>query len=172
MYTNIIQKHLSQGDIEGAMKQVATIGQKKDTSQLSSLIDLLKSTENKDLRNKIAIALSDIGDDRAVEPLIEVITDPKTSGSRGTLLYALENLNYIVHIENIIPFIGDSSLEVSAQSFMLLEQTKNRLSDSQNLRCQQRIELQISNNQSKLLEVALDMLKTWRESAVGTIGTR
>jgi HEAT repeat protein len=172
MYTNIIQKHLSQGDIEGAMKQVATIGQKKDTSQLSSLIDLLKSTENKVLRNEIAIALSDIGDDRAVEPLIEVITDPKTSESRGTLLYALENLNYIVHIENIIPFIGDSSLEVSAQSFMLLEQTKNRLSDSQNLRCQQRIEFQISNNQSKLLEVALDMLKKWRESAVGTIGTR
>lgn len=172
MYTNIIQKHLSQGDIEGAMKQVATIGQKKDTSQLSSLIDLLKSTENKDLRNEIAIALSDIGDDRAVEPLIEVITDPKTSGSRGTLLSALENLNYIVHIENIIPFIGDSSLEVSAQSFMLLEQTMDSLSDSQNLRCQQRIEIQISNNQSKLLEVALDMLKKWRESAVGTIGTR
>lgn len=172
MYTNLIQKHLSQGDIEGAMKQVATIGQKKDTSQLSSLIDLLKSTENKDLRNEIAIALSDIGDDRAVEPLIEVITDPKTSGSRGTLLSALENLNYIVHIENIIPFIGDSSLEVSAQSFMLLEQTMDRLSDSQNLRCQQRIEFQISNNQSKLLEVALDMLKNWRESAVGTIGTR
>ncbi|MDK8191798.1 HEAT repeat domain-containing protein [Paenibacillus sp. UMB7766-LJ446] len=154
------------------MKQVATIGQKKDTSQLSSLIDLLKSTENKDLRNEIAIALSDIGDDRAVEPLIEVITDSKTSGSRGTLLSALENLNYIVHIENIIPFIGDSSLEVSAQSFMLLEQMMDRLSDSQNLRCQQRIEIQISNNQSKLLEVALDMLKKWRESAVGTIGTR
>ncbi|WP_350338876.1 HEAT repeat domain-containing protein [Paenibacillus sp. UMB7766-LJ446] len=172
MYTNLIQKHLSQGDIEGAMKQVATIGQKKDTSQLSSLIDLLKSTENKDLRNEIAIALSDIGDDRAVEPLIEVITDSKTSGSRGTLLSALENLNYIVHIENIIPFIGDSSLEVSAQSFMLLEQMMDRLSDSQNLRCQQRIEIQISNNQSKLLEVALDMLKKWRESAVGTIGTR
>ncbi|WP_363325721.1 HEAT repeat domain-containing protein [Paenibacillus vandeheii] len=172
MYTNLIQKHLSQGDIEGAMKQVATIGQKKDTSQLSSLIDLLKSTENKVLRNEIAIALSDIGDDRAVEPLIEVITDPKTSGSRGTLLSALENLNYIVHIENIIPFIGDSSLEVSAQSFMLLEQTMDSLSDSQNLSCQQRIEIQISNNQSKLLEVALDMLKKWRESAVGTIGTR
>ncbi|WP_201782173.1 HEAT repeat domain-containing protein [Paenibacillus xylanivorans] len=144
------------------------MGQKKDTTQFAYLIELLKSTDNKILRNEIAIALSDIGDDRAVEPLIEVITDPKTSGSRGTLLYALENLNYIVHIENIIPFIGDSSLEVSAQSFMLLEQMMDRLSDSQNLGCQQRIEIQISHNQSKLLEVALDMLKKWRESTVGT----
>jgi HEAT repeat protein len=164
----MIQKHLSEGDIEGVVKQIAYIGLKKDITQFAYLIELLKSTDNKILRNEIAIALSDIGDDRAVEPLIEVITDPKTSGSRGTLLYALENLNYIVHIENIIPFIGDSSLEVSAQSFMLLEQMMDRLSDSQNLRCQQRIEIQISHNQSKLLEVALDMLKKWRESTVGT----
>ncbi|WP_405153428.1 HEAT repeat domain-containing protein [Paenibacillus sp. FSL K6-0108] len=162
MYTNMIQKHLFQGDMEGLIKQIAYIGEKKDTTQFAFLIDLLKSTDNKILRNEIAIALSDIGDDRAVEPLIEVIIDPKTSGSRGTLLYALENLNYIVHIEDIIPFIGDSSLEVSAQSFMLLEQMMGRLSDSQNLKCQQLIEIQISSNQSKLLGVALDMLKKWR----------
>ncbi|QOS80401.1 HEAT repeat domain-containing protein [Paenibacillus sp. JNUCC31] len=162
MYTNMIQKHLSQGDMEGVIKQIAYIGEKKDTTQFAFLIELLKSTDNTILRNTIAIALMDIGDDRAVEPLIEVITDPKTSGSRGTLLYALENLNYIVHIESIIPFIGDSSLEVSAQSFMLLEQIMDKLSDLQNLRCQQLIEMQISHNQSKLLEVALDMLKKLR----------
>ena len=162
MYTNMIQKHLSQGDMEGVVKQIAYIGEKKDTTQFPFLIELLKSTDDKILRNEIAIALSDIGGDRAVEPLIEVITDPKTLGSRGTLLYALENLNYIVHIEKIIPFIGDSSLEVSAQSFMLLEQMMDKLSASQNLRCQQRIEMQLSHNQSKLLEVALDMLKKWR----------
>ncbi|WP_228469533.1 HEAT repeat domain-containing protein [Paenibacillus sp. JNUCC31] len=158
----MIQKHLSQGDMEGVIKQIAYIGEKKDTTQFAFLIELLKSTDNTILRNTIAIALMDIGDDRAVEPLIEVITDPKTSGSRGTLLYALENLNYIVHIESIIPFIGDSSLEVSAQSFMLLEQIMDKLSDLQNLRCQQLIEMQISHNQSKLLEVALDMLKKLR----------
>lgn len=167
MYTNMIEKHLSQGDMEGVVKQISYIGEKKDITQFAFLIELLKSTDNAILRNTIAIALSDIGDDRAVEPLIEVITDSKTSGSRGTLLYALENLNYIVHIENIIPFIGDSSLEVSAQSFMLLEQMMDKLSDLQNLRCQTIIEMQISHNQSKLLEVALDMLKKWRYQVQG-----
>ncbi|WP_340013896.1 HEAT repeat domain-containing protein [Paenibacillus sp. FSL K6-1318] len=161
MYTNIIQEMLSKGDMEGAIQQVACIGEKRDTSQLTFLIEILKSTENNVLRNEIAIALSDIGDNRAVEPLLEVITDPKTLGSRGTLLYALEHLDYILHIENIIPFIGDSSLEVSAQSFMLLEQTMDRLSDLQILRYQHIIELQMQNNQSKLLEVALEMLRTW-----------
>ncbi|PAF30515.1 hypothetical protein CHI14_17415 [Paenibacillus sp. 7516] len=101
-------------------------------------------------------------DDRAVETLIQAIMDPGTSGSRGTFLYALEHLDYILHIEHIIPFIGDTNLEVCAQSFMLLEQLKNKLSDEQILTCEQVIEQQIRHNERKLLVVALDMVRSWK----------
>lgn len=103
-----------------------------------------------------------IQDDIAVEPLIQAIMDPGTSGSRAIFLYALEHLDYILHIEHIIPFIGDTSLEVCAQSFMLLEQLKDKLSDEQILTCEQVIEQQIRHNERKLLVVALDMVRSWK----------
>ncbi|MGF9698671.1 HEAT repeat domain-containing protein [Paenibacillus sp. MABNR03] len=162
MHTNIKQEILSQEDTEEALQRITHIGENKDISKIHFLIKLLETTENNVLRNQTAIALSDLGDERAVEPLIQAIMDPRTVGSRGTLLYALENLDYILHIEHIIPSIGDTSLDVCAQSFMLLEQLKDRLSDEQILRCQQVIEHEIKHNERKLLVVALDMLQRWR----------
>jgi len=162
MHTKIIQELLSQEDSEEAIQRITSIAKNKDTSQKHLLIKLLETTDDHELRNQAAIALSELGDDRSVEPLIQAIMDPGTSGSRGTFLFALENLDYILHIEHIIPFIGDTSLEVCAQSFMLLEQLKDRLSDEQILTCEQVIEHQIKHNERKLLVVALDMVQSWR----------
>lgn len=103
-----------------------------------------------------------IQDDRVLEPLIQALMDPGTSGSRAIFLYALEHLDYILHIEHIIPFIGDTSLEVCAQSFMLLEQLKDKLSEEQKHTCEQVLEEQIRHNESKLLVVALDMVRSWK----------
>lgn len=162
MHTKIIQELLSQEDSEEAIQRITSIDANKDTSQNQLLIKILETTEDHDLRNQAAIALSELQDDRAVEPLIQAIMDPGTSGSRGTFLYALEHLDYILHIEHIIPFIGDTSLEVCAQSFMLLEQLKDKLSDEQILTCEQVIEQQIRHNERKLLVVALDMVRSWK----------
>lgn len=41
------------------------------------------------LRNHVAITLSDLRCQEAVVPIIKLLKDPNTEGSRGTLLYAL-----------------------------------------------------------------------------------
>ncbi len=53
------------------------------------LLPLLQS-ESGQTRNAIALALRDIADNTAVEPLVQAIRNPATAGNRGTLVYALE----------------------------------------------------------------------------------
>lgn len=130
MYSNMIQELLSGKDSEGVFQQVTEMAQNKDISLLNVLFELLKTTENDRLRNEIAIALS-----------------------------SLDQQDYILHIEYIIPYIGDPALEVSAQALMLLEQIKDRLSDQQIQSCLESLECQIKHNENKLLVVASEILK-------------
>lgn len=154
----LLDSLITEGKIDEAIKIIQFIGDTKDGSYLNTLITHLKSTENNILRNDIALTLSDIGDNIAVEPLIEVLVHPKTKGSRGTLLYALENLDYISHIEIITGFIGDDSLEASMQSLLLLENVVDSLSDLEKERCRNIIEPKLKNNK-EILEEALELLK-------------
>lgn len=125
---------------------------------MDTLIKHLQSTENNKLRNEIALALSDIGHNAAVEPIIEVLVRPKTKGSRGTLLYALENLEYFSHIETITGFIGDDTFEASLQSLLLLEHVIDNLSDVEKERCRNIIEPKLKKKNNEILEEALERL--------------
>lgn len=158
----IIQKlesYIYEGNIEDAIKIVKFIGETKDEAYLIVLIKYLKNTEDKLLRNEIAIALSDIGNNEAVDPLIEILINSKTKGSRGTLLYALENLDYIAHIGTITSFIDDTSIEVSMQSFLLFELVADKLSYDEKEECRNIIESKLKNTENELLEEALELLK-------------
>ncbi|WP_042159387.1 hypothetical protein [Paenibacillus gorillae] len=154
-----LDRLITEGKFEEAMQIIQVVSETKDTSFLKILIKHLRLTENKILRNDIALILSDIGNHAAVEPLIEVLNHPKTKGSRGTLLYALENLDYISHIETITAFIGVDSLEASMQSLLLLENAVDRLSDNEKERCRTIIESNLKNNDNEHLEEALELLK-------------
>ncbi|WP_270170244.1 HEAT repeat domain-containing protein [Paenibacillus sp. SYP-B4298] len=153
-----LDRLIIEGKIEEAIKTIQFIGDTKDGSYMNTLIMHLKSTENNKLRNDIALALSDLGDRIAVEPLIEVLVHPKTKGSRGTLLYALENLDYRSHIETITGFIGEDTLEASMQSLLLLENIVDCLSDLEKERCRNIIKPKLKSN-NEMLEEALELLK-------------
>ncbi|GGG86398.1 HEAT repeat domain-containing protein [Paenibacillus radicis (ex Gao et al. 2016)] len=150
---------ITEGKIKEAMRIIQYVSKTKDASYLNILIKHLRLTENKILRNDIALTLADIGNYAAVEPIIEVLNHPKTKGSRGTLLYALESLDYISHIETITSFIGVDSLEASMQSLLLLENVIDRLSDNEKERCRKMIELNLKNNNNEMIEEAIALLK-------------
>ncbi|RXZ79768.1 HEAT repeat domain-containing protein [Paenibacillaceae bacterium] len=144
---------------EEAIRIVNNISETKDESYLNVLIKHLKSTEDNLLRNQIALALSDIGENEALDSLIEVITHPRTKGSRGTLLYSLENLDYVSHIDTIANFIGDPSLEVSMQSFLLLEYVADELSNNQKEKCKSIFESKLKINENEFVKDALELLR-------------
>jgi HEAT repeat protein len=99
------------------------------------LIKYLKKTDNIILRNEIAIALADIGNDKAVEPLIYMLKHSKTKGSRGTLLYALEDLDYIQHVELLVELLYEDNFEVNRHALMLIESISTKISDEVLQRC-------------------------------------
>lgn len=121
--------------IEEAIILVRFVGGTKDKTYRSLLLKHLKATDSKILRNEIALALSDMGSNEAVDSLVEMLMHPITKGSRGTLLYALRELDYIDLISKITDFIGVSSLEVSMEAFLLLENVFGKLSDEQKRKC-------------------------------------
>ncbi|MFD0716209.1 HEAT repeat domain-containing protein [Paenibacillus sp. GCM10027626] len=152
-----LDQYISEGDMEMAIKIVDYVGETRDRSYLPILLKYLESTNSKILRNSIAIALSDIGDNIAVKPLIRLLENPKTEGSRGTLLYALENLDYSPHIELLTNLLDNSSFEISRHSFQLLASIVERLSEEQKNRCRSIIKTKIDNSEDEFLTEALEL---------------
>ncbi len=143
------------------MTRIAELGEKRDQSSVEFLIDILVESQNTLVRNEVAIALKDIGDNRAVCPLIEALSNAEMRKSRGTLLYAMEDMQYEAYIEIIVALIGDANLEVRLQSFLLFEKVADKLSEQQKMICKNVI-LQfkaVSANANEMLDEALDLLR-------------
>ncbi|WP_088068101.1 HEAT repeat domain-containing protein [Gottfriedia luciferensis] len=121
----IIRKVLESDNVQEAENILEEIGEKKQKNCIQLLIDHLKNTDNHRLRNAIAITLSDIGSEEAIEPLREMINDPKTLGSRGTLFYALTPFDCSAHLEVLVHHLLTGNFEVQANSFRLIEKNIN-----------------------------------------------
>jgi HEAT repeat protein len=87
------------------------------------------------LRNSIAITLSDIGNEKAIEPLIDMINHPKTLGARGTLLSALKPFDCSPHLETLVYHLITGNFEVQFQAYELIEEINSGVSDEVLLRC-------------------------------------
>ena len=89
---------------------------------IDTLIIDLESTDSS-VRDKAAISLMDIGDERAVTPLIKAIQKPENSNHRGTLVYALSAFNCLNHINTLVDLILTANFEVATGSYQILEQS-------------------------------------------------
>ena len=84
------------------------------------LIQDLKSSAPA-IRDNAALGLMDIGNDKAVPPLIEAIRSPKNKNYRGTLVYSLSAYNCIDHLEFLIELCLTGNFEVSSNAFNIIE---------------------------------------------------
>ncbi|MCL6603151.1 MAG: hypothetical protein K6T94_09780 [Paenibacillus sp.] len=71
-------------------------------------------------------------------------------GSRGTLLYALEPLNYIDHAEVIHKMMLEGNFEVSRQSYILLEKINHMIPEDTKKAYKIRLKKHIENMQDKI----------------------
>jgi len=108
---------------------LSSLSQKDREEYTEQLIDILKTTDEPSKRNEIAIVLSEFAQDKAVEPIVQMINDPKTIGNRGTLLYSLRELEYSEHIELIFDLMFYKGCEVSRESRYLFAQALQNSND-------------------------------------------
>ena len=111
-------KYMSQDEIEAYAK---VLEEPERSRFFELIIEEFESTDNSVKRNSLAMLLTDYDKEMAVEPIIRMIKHPKTYHSRGTLLYALNELDYSEHIEYLFTLIFDDSFEVKREAFLLIE---------------------------------------------------
>lgn len=126
---NNLKKLIENNNINEAIIKIEEISEQKYADAFPLLVEYLMKTDNHLLRNSIALALMDIGNPEAVEPIIELLKDQKTLGYRGTLLYALEPFDYSAHIELLIDFVVNGNYEVRHKSKGLIEGMKPNIKD-------------------------------------------
>jgi HEAT repeat protein len=144
-----LEEKINNNNIEEAINIIREIGNNRDVEAVRFLIRYLIGTDNNTIRNAIAIALSDIGSNEAIEPLISMLKTPKTIGARGTLLYALESFDCSAHAELITDLLCEDSFEVSRQSLLLLMSNANNIPIEIKQKCIQKIQEKIENLRDK-----------------------
>ncbi|MFD4707950.1 HEAT repeat domain-containing protein [Gottfriedia sp. NPDC058432] len=167
MDLEIIRKVIESDKVESAERILEEIGETKQENCIPLLIEYLKSTDNHRIRNSIAIALSDIGSKKAIEPLIEMINDPKTLGNRGSLFYALKAFDCSAHLETLVYHLLTGNFEVQANTFQLIEENINSdINDEVLSKCILKVkeELNELERQKDILSDALEMLKSFKKN--------
>ncbi len=116
-----LEEKINNNEINDAISIVEKIAEAKNENAVPYLIKLLESTDNHLLRNAISLALSDIGNEEAIEPIIRLLKHSKTKGYRGTLLAALEPFDYSGQLDTLVDFMCKGNFEVSRKSLLLIE---------------------------------------------------
>jgi hypothetical protein len=88
-----------------------------------NMLMTLSDTDETRLRNILALTLARAGIKDAIPRIIRLLKDPKTSGARGTLLYALQKLHAILDLDTLISLILMDAPEAQEEALVLLEDT-------------------------------------------------
>ena len=156
-----LEEKINKNEIDEAIHIVEQIAERKVKKTVPFLIKQLEITDNHLLRNAIAIALSDIGDEEAIEPIIMMLKNPKTKGFRGTLLAALTPFDYSQYIDILVDIICEGNFEVSRKSLILIESIRKDISVDTRKKCVTKIKSEIEKLQEKVdfLIESLDVFK-------------
>ena len=91
------------------------------------LLEVLARTLDARVRNQAALALGDLREQAAVPVLVGLLTAEATAGSRGSLLFALRELDYRDHLAALADQFGSEVYEVLELALQLFEQLPRRL---------------------------------------------
>ena len=81
-------------------------------------------TSSSKVRNAAVIALADMHAPEAMGIIIELLGRPETKGSRGSILYALSEIEGPVPLDILVNIITDESYEASEEALGLLSRAK------------------------------------------------
>jgi hypothetical protein len=165
MNLDLLREAVENNKMDIAESMLEEIGRTKLKEAIPLLIEYLKSTESHILRNSIAITLSDIESEEAVEPLIDMINHPKTLGARGTLLYALKPFDCSRHLETLVYQLITGNFEVQLQAYQLIEVINSEIPDDVLLKCILKVKdgLNEIERQHELLSDSLEMLFAFKK---------
>ena len=128
------------------------------------LFKILKETKSPRVRNAAALALADMKMKNAKPQLVEILCRKDTKGNRGTLLYALEELNVDVPLSLLIEILLNDAYEAREEVLDLIEKERIEYDIDVNtaIRKLRRALRSADEERSHAIENALEMLKVDR----------
>lgn len=112
----------------------------KRKTALNWLLSVVANTPDTKVRNRAALALGKLQVHAAVPIIIGLLSADKTASNRGSLLYALQSLNYLDYLDDIAAQLGSEVYEVREMALQLVEQLPRRLKVRQTQNAIKRLE--------------------------------
>ncbi|MCP2728229.1 HEAT repeat domain-containing protein [Limnofasciculus baicalensis] len=128
-----------------------------DYSTTPYLIDLLEKTSNHTIRDQIALALRDIGDERAVKAIANLLTDVKTLHHRGTLIYALSAFDCTEILPLLVELVISGGFEVSREAFLIVENIEGEIEPNVWNECQHKVKVAIEQASEDKVELLKEL---------------
>jgi DNA-binding protein HU-beta len=149
------------GDEDRLVEELRKV--KSETSphreRAEKVVGILKQTDSAHVRNAAALALADMNASQEASVLVQLLRDPKTRQSRGTLLYALQEMGKKVPLQILIGVILDSSYEAQQEALNLLVGGDYKQTELNEVKRKLRSSLDALNKeQAELIEEALKAL--------------
>jgi hypothetical protein len=119
--TTTLKNDLFSNDVKialAASKKLAKVG---GDHILTFLLELLES-EKPGIRNLAALSLRDIGDNRAIAPLLQAIFKPENRNYIGTLVYALQTLECTHILVELFKILFYESFESKMGAYKILDE--------------------------------------------------
>ncbi|AZZ92045.1 hypothetical protein EUZ85_15405 [Hahella sp. KA22] len=101
--------------------------------EVQALICDLESSDAS-IRNRSALELMELRDERAIEPLFLAITKAENINHRGTLVYALSAFNCEAFVEALVDIVLTGNFEVSVMAFSIIADSITSLDSLTRLR--------------------------------------
>ena len=117
---NDIKKAIENNEIDHVVEICNEMSGTEKNIVEDKLIQELRCTDEVCYRNTIAIILGDLGCDKAIDVLIELILDPRNKNCRGTFIYALEGLNCEHKLVQLMHILTDGNYEVKWNMYALV----------------------------------------------------
>jgi HEAT repeat protein len=108
--------------------------------RVAKAAQILEQTHSSRVRNAAALALADLRAHSAKDALINLLTRPDTQGSRGTLLYALEQLGADVPLPILADIIANDSYEAREEALAAIAGDRIECSAEEFARARARLE--------------------------------
>jgi hypothetical protein len=92
--------------------------------RVAKALEILEKTNSARVRNAAALALADLRTDAAKDRLIDLLSRPDTTGSRGSLLYALDRLGADVPLAVLAEIIVDDAYEAREEALTFIRSNR------------------------------------------------
>jgi hypothetical protein len=130
-----LKKNMFSGDCELVKSSAVRLGKIGGDSVVDFLISLI-ALDNSSIRNLAALALEEIKDNRAVEPLINSIFKKENLNYNGTMVFALESLDCSKNFKDIFKILFYQGYEAKMSAYAILDEQEFDFNDNDLLEIQ------------------------------------